>query len=272
MNMVFNEDCLIGMKRIPNNSIDMILCDLPYGTSASSWDKKLPMDLLWQEYKRIIKPNRAIVLFSQQPFTSLLINSNIDMWKYNWVWEKDNGTNFMNSHYCPLKITEDICVFGTGATSFVKNGENLIYNPQMSEGKPYTTRSGKQKENSAVVRAGGKSGRENCHGYLTENKGERFPKNLIKFNRDKDKLHPTQKPIALCEYLIKTYSNEGEVVLDNCMGSGTTAIACMRTGRNYIGFELDEKYYNIIVERIEKEIGVLNGEEEWSKDDKGLWG
>ena len=248
---LLNGDCLKMMKDIPDNSIDMILCDLPYGTSASSWDKKLPMNDLWNEYKRIIKHNRAIVLFSQQPFTSLLITSNIEMWKYNWIWEKDNGTNFMNSHFCPLKITEDICVFGNGATSFVKNGENLIYNPQFSEGKPYSIISGNQKSNSAVVR-GGKGGRDDVGGYKTESDGKRYPKNLIKFNRDKDKLHPTQKPVSLCEYLIQTYTNEGDVVLDNCMGSGTTGIACLNTNRKFIGMELDNTYFEIAKKRIEE--------------------
>lgn len=247
VNKVYNEDCLIGMKQIDDKSIDLILCDLPYGTSASSWDKQLPMDLLWEEYKRIIKPNRAIVLFSQQPFTSLLITSNIEMWKYNWIWEKDNGTNFMNSHHQPLKITEDICVFGVGATSYVKSGEYLIYNPQFAEGKPYSIVSGKQKENSAIVR----NKREEYSGFKTENKGVRFPKNLIKFIRDKDKLHPTQKPVELVEYLISTYSNEGDLVLDNCMGSGTTAIAAINTKRKYLGFEKDPEYFKIIEERID---------------------
>ena len=248
---LLNGDCLKMMKEIPDNSIDMVLCDLPYGTSASSWDKKLPMNDLWNEYKRIIKHNRAIVLFSQQPFTSLLITSNIEMWKYNWIWEKDNGTNFMNSHFCTLKITEDICVFGNGATSFVKNGENLIYNPQFSEGKPYSIISGNQKSNSAVVR-GGKGGRDDVGGYKTESDGKRYPKNLIKFNRDKDKLHPTQKPVSLCEYLIQTYTNEGDVVLDNCMGSGTTGIACLNTNRKFIGMELDDTYFEIAKKRIEE--------------------
>lgn len=250
-------NCLELMKDIPDSSVDLILCDLPYGTSASSWDKKLPMAELWEQYKRIIKPNRAIVLFSQQPFTSLLIASNMKMWKYNWIWEKDNGTNFMNSHYCPLKITEDVCVFGTGATSFVKSGENLIYNPQFTEGKPYTIVSGNQKSNSAVVR-GGKGGREDVGGYKTENDGKRFPKNLIKFNRDKNKLHPTQKPVALCEYLINTYSNAGDLVLDNCMGSGTTGVACVNTGRNFIGMELDTKYFEIAEQRIDESIRGLS--------------
>ena len=247
-------DCLELMKDIPDGSVDLILCDLPYGTSASSWDKKIPMSELWVEYERIIKPNRAIVLFAQQPFTSFLISSNVKLWKYNWIWEKDNGTNFMNSHYCPLKITEDICVFGKGATSFVKNGENLIYNPQFTEGKPYTIISGNQKSNSAVVR-GGKGGRDDVGGYLTENDGKRYPKNLIKFNRDKDKLHPTQKPIALLEYLVRTYSNYGDTVLDNCMGSGSTGVACVNTNRKFIGIELDPKYFTIAKDRIES-VGV----------------
>lgn len=247
---LYNGDCLEIMKGIPDKSVDMILCDLPYGTSASSWDKQLPMDKLWKEYERIIKPNKAIVLFAQQPFTSLLITSNIKLYKYNWIWEKDNGTNFMNSHYCPLKITEDICVFGTGATSFVKNGENLIYNPQFTEGKPYSIVSGNQKSNSAVVR-GGTGGREDVGGFKTESDGKRFPKNLIKFNRDKDKLHPTQKPLALCEYFINTYSNENDLILDNCMGSGTTGVAAKKLNRKFIGIELDNTYFNIADERIE---------------------
>ena len=166
-----------------------------------------------------------------------------------WVWEKDNGTNFMNSHYQPLKITEDICVFGEGATSYSKKG-NLIYNPQMSEGKAYTITSGQQKENSAVVR--GKEGRKKTGGFTTVNDGKLYHKNLIKFNRDKDKLHPTQKPIALCEYLIRTYSNEGDVVLDNCMGSGTIGVAAMNTNRDFIGMELDKDYFKIAEERIYK--------------------
>ena len=256
LNKIYNEDCLEAMKQIPDKSIHMILCDLPYGTSASSWDKKLPIDKLWYEYERIIMPNRAIVLFAQQPFTSLLITSNLKLWKYNWIWEKDNGTNFLNSHYCPLKITEDICVFGDGATSYIKTGENLIYNPQFTEGKPYTIKSGNQKSDSAVVR-GGTGGREDVGGFVTKSDGKRYPKNIIKFNRDKEKLHPTQKPVALCEYLIKTYTQEGELVLDNCMGSGTTAIACLNTNRNYIGFELDDTYFKIAVDRIKEHKGEL---------------
>lgn len=246
-------DCLELMKQIPDKSVDMILCDLPYGTSASSWDKRINIEKLWSEYKRILKNNRAIVLFAQQPFTSLLITSNLKQYKYNWIWEKDNGTNFLNSKYCPLKITEDICVFGDGAISYVKNGENLIYNPQFSKGKPYKIISGKQKNNSAVVR-GGKNGREDIGNYKTVNDGKRYPKNLIKFNRDRDKLHPTQKPVALLEYLIKTYTNEGETVLDNCMGSGSTGVACVNTNRKFIGMELEEKYFEVAKDRIANQL------------------
>ncbi len=243
---LYQGDCLELMKDIPDKSIDMILCDLPYGTSSSSWDNRLPIERLWMEYKRIIRDNRCVVLFAQQPFTSLLICSNIDWWKYNWIWEKDNATNFLNSHYQPMKITEDICVFGDGATSYSKV-DSLFYNPQMEDGKPYTISSGKHKSDGSVHRAG------YCvDGYLTVNEGKRYPKNLIKFNRDKDKFHPTQKPVALCEYLIRTYTNEGDVVLDNCMGSGTTGVACVNTGRKFIGMELNREYYDIACNRIKE--------------------
>lgn len=248
-NKIYLGDCIELMKEIPDKSIDFICCDLPYNTTASPFDKEI-IDLtqLWAEYKRIIKPNRAIALFGQQPFTTKLISSNLEWWKYNWIWEKDNATNFLNSHFQPMKITEDICIFGTGATSYTKNGESLFYSPQFTEGKPYTCKSGNQREDRACIRGDF----TDVVGHLTENDGKRYPKNLIKFIRDKERLHPTQKPIALIEYLIKTYSNEREVVLDNCCGSGTTAIACMNINREYICIEKDENYYNIAVERIKK--------------------
>jgi len=248
--MIVNGECLEEMKKLPDKSINLILCDLPYGTTPASWDSRIPMKELWIEYERLIKDNGAIVLTAQQPFTSLLICSNIKMYKYNWIWEKDNGTNFLNSKFQPLKITEDICIFGRGATSFVKNGINMKYNPQMTEGKAYTCKSGKQKSNSAVVR-GGKGGREDVSGFVTKNDGKRFPKNLVKINRDKEKLHPTQKPVELMEYLVKTYSNEEDLVLDNCMGSGTTGVACKNLNRRFIGIELDNEYFNMAKERIE---------------------
>ena len=174
----------------------------------------------------------------------------MEKWKYNWIWEKDNGTNFLNSHFQPMKVTEDICVFGDGSTSFTKNGDQMIYNPQYSYGKPYSCKSGNQREDRACIRGDF----TNVVGHLTESDGKRFPKNLIRFNRDKEKLQPTQKPVALCEYLIKTYTNEGDLVLDNCMGSGTTGVACKRLKRNFIGIELDDKYFEIAKNRIEGEL------------------
>lgn len=248
INKIYNQDCLIGMKEIESESVDLILCDLPYGTSACSWDSVIDLKLLWEQYKRIIKPTGAIVLFSQQPFTSILICSNLEMYKYNWVWEKDNGTNFLNSHYQPLKITEDICVFGKLGCSYTKNG-NMIYSPQFEVGKPYSCISGNQKSNGATVR-GSVELREKVSGHKTESDGKRYPKNLIKFTRDKEKLHPTQKPVALCEYLIRTYSKEGDLVLDNTCGSGTIPLACINTQRNFIGFEINKQYFDIAEERI----------------------
>lgn len=245
---LINSDCMQVMKDIPDHSIDMILCDLPYGTSASKWDYIIPLDDLWDEYERIIKPNRAIVLFAQQPFTSQLIQSNLKWWKYNWIWQKDNGTNFLNSHYCPLKITEDICVFGTGAAAPTKNNNSLIYNPQFSVGKPYSCISGKQAIDSAVTRHNSL----NVDGHKTVSNGTRYPNNILTFKRDKDKFHPTQKPVALLEYLIKTYSNKGDLILDNCVGSGSTMVAALKTGRRCIGIELKIEYCNIAIERLNK--------------------
>lgn len=249
LNKIYHADCFDILKEIPDKSIDAIITDLPYGTTAAPFDKEdIDLTKLWIEYKRIIKPQRAIVLFAQQPFTTRLIASNIEQWKYNWVWEKDNATNFLNSHFQPMKITEDICVFGEGATSYTKDGESLFYNPQFTEGKPYTCKSGNQREDRACIRGDF----TDVVGHLTVNEGVRYPKNLIKFIRDKDRYHPTQKPVALLEYLIKTYTNENETVLDSCSGSGTLAIACHNTKRNFICIEKDENYYNISMERLKR--------------------
>lgn len=250
LNKIYNEDCLEGMKRIPDRSIDCIICDLPYGTTACAWDSVIPFEPLWEQYKRVIKQTGAIVLFSQQPFTSALIMSNIEMWKYNWIWQKDSGSNFLNAHHQPLKITEDICVFGYAATTESKKGIYLEYNPQMRQGfKPYKCISGAQREDTAMVRGDCQAQKG---GFLTVNDGNRFPVNLIQFNRDKERLHPTQKPVELIRYLVRTYSNEGDTILDNTMGSGTTAIACIKENRNFIGFELNEEYFGIAEQRIEE--------------------
>ena len=226
-------DCLELMKDIPDESIDMILCDLPYGTTKNKWDSVIPLNKLWKSYERIIKDNGAIVLFSQMPFSAELVHSNLKLFKYEWIWQKDNGTGFLNAKKMPLKIHENILVFYKKLP---------LYNPQMRTGfKPYKCKQGRHSTNYGAYE----------QGHITESNGERYPIDIIKFKKDSG-LHPTQKPVALLEYLIKTYTNEGETVLDNCMGSGSTGIACVNTNRNFIGIELDEKYFNIAKERIEK--------------------
>jgi site-specific DNA-methyltransferase (adenine-specific) len=226
-------DCLEIMKDITDKSIDMILCDLPYGTTRNKWDSIIPLDKLWEQYERIIKDNGAIILFSQMPFTAELVHSKLKLFKYEWIWEKDNGTGFLNAKKMPLKIHENILVF-------YKNPP--AYNPQMRKGfKPYTQKSGRGSSNY---------GRQVQ--IITNNDGERYPIDIVNFKRDKDKYHPTQKPVALLEYLIKTYTNENDIVLDNCMGSGSTGVACVNTNRNFIGIEKDEKYFEIAKQRIEE--------------------
>ena len=252
LNKIYNMDCLEGMKDIPHKSVDMILCDLPYGTSANKWDVVIPFELLWEQYLRIIKDDGAIVLTGSEPFSSILRTSNLKNYKYDWKWEKPSGANFLNFKYQPAKVHEDIMVFGKMATSYSKKG-NMKYFPQMTEGKPYEQKSGKQKtknSNSTV--------RSEIKQVVTKNTGLRYPHSIQKFELDKEKFHSTQKPVALFEYLIKTYTNEGETVLDNCMGSGTTAIACLNTDRQYIGFELDETYHKLSLERIENHAQQLS--------------
>ena len=264
---LYNGDCLKEMDRIADNSIDCIICDLPYGTSACSWDTIIPFDKLWKQYERIIKDNGAIVLFGQEPFSSLLRASNLKLYKYDWVWEKPSGANFLNLKYQPSKIHENIMIFGKGATSYSKN-INMNYNPQMEEGEPYKCTSGKQKNdyNNSSVRSPIKQ-------TTTENNGTRYPKSILKFNRDKDKLHPTQKPVALLEYLIKTYSNENDTILDNTMGSGSTGVACINTNRNFIGVEMNEEYFNIASNRINEALKskYLIKKEEIKNEEQGLF-
>lgn len=231
MNQLYHGDCLAFLPWIPSGSIDMILCDLPYGTTRNKWDSVLDLNKLWSEYKRVIKSNGAIVLFAQTPFDKVLGASNLDMLKYEWIWEKDNGTGFLNAKKMPLKIHENILVFYKSTPT---------YNPQMRLGfKPYTQKSGRGSHNyGSQIQV------------TTENTGDRYPIDILLFTRDKNKIHPTQKPVALLEYLIKTYTNPGETVLDNCMGSGSTGVACVNTGRNFIGIEKEQKYFNIAEKRI----------------------
>lgn len=256
-NKIYHMDCLEGMQVIPSKSVDMILCDLPYGTSACKWDEVIPFAELWAQYERIIKDNGAIVLFGGEPFSSRLRLSNLGLYKYEWKWEKPSGANFLNFKYQPAKVHEDIMVFGKMATSYSRKG-NLSYYPQMEKGAPYTTKEGGQREagHSATFRSQIKQ-------TASENKGTRYPRSILKFKLDKEKFHPTQKPVALCEYLIKTYTNPGELVLDNCIGSGTTAVAALRTGRRFIGFELDKNYYNIAVQRVRDTEQALIASDDW---------
>ena len=233
-------DCLELMKDIPNGSIDMILCDLPYGTTACKWDTIIPFDKLWEQYERIIKPNGAIVLTASQPFTSALVMSNTVLFKYEWIWEKDKPSNFALANKQPMKYHENICVFYK---------RQPTYNKQKIIGeKPVNKNSIKNRTSEGVIGAI----------ILPQNQAggnlERNPKSIVKFNMIKHNQneynqHPTQKPVSLFEYLIKTYTNEGELILDNCAGSGTTAEACFNTGRNYIQIEKEQKYFDLILER-----------------------
>ena len=237
INQIFNEDCLEGMKRIPDESVDMILCDLPYGTTQNKWDSVIPFANLWVQYSRIIKADGAIILTASQPFTSALVMSMPSYFKYSLVWHKTSPTGHLNAKKMPLRAHEDILVFY----------KNLpTYNPIKTTGHPCKVSTAAHKKNCIKTTNYGN------FGLSSYDSTERYPTSVITFKSDKQKssLHPTQKPVALFEYLINTYTNPGEVVLDNCMGSGTTAIACINTGRKYIGFEMDKNYFDAAQKRI----------------------
>lgn len=246
-NKIYHGDCLVEMDKIADKSVDMILCDLPYGTTACKWDIVIPFEPLWKHYERIIKDNGAIVLTASQPFTSALVMSNHKMFKYEWIWEKAVGSNFAVAKYQPLKEHENILVFSKGKT---------IYNPIKEERKG----SGKARLKNGYKSNGTST---EVYGGLQSNRmGKKYedlkyPSSVQYFNnRDRDRgMHPTQKPVELMEYLIKTYTNEGETVLDNCMGSGTTGVACKKTGRHFIGIEKDEKYFELAVRRVSEYCG-----------------
>ena len=239
LNRIYNEDCLEGMKEIPDGSIDCIICDLPYNITRMKWDSLIPFDKLWSEYKRVIKKNGNIILFSSGMFTISLINSNIKDFKYKLIWKKNVPTGMSSAKYRPMKYYEEICVFNEGMGT---------YNPIMKE------RIGVGKDCYNYDHYCGKSN----HVSLDKVKRQYDPdwvqpSDVLEFNvvpNRNGKLHPTQKPVELLEWLVKTYSDEDDVVLDNCMGSGTTAVACMNTNRNFIGFELNENYYKISQERL----------------------
>jgi site-specific DNA-methyltransferase (adenine-specific) len=237
-------DCLEKMKEIKDKSIDMILCDLPYGTTACKWDSIIPLELLWKEYNRIIKDGGAIVLFGSNPFSSMLISSNIKAYKHQWIWNKKSAGNILVAKYQPLKIYEDIIVFSK---------DKVKYYPIFTENQEDRTKE-KPVQKKTDLFSGLKSG-EFKPG--NNKKGtQRYPKNILEFSAqsgecaNSKRLHPTQKPVALLEYLIKTYTNEGETILDNCMGSGSTGEACLKTNRKFIGIEKDDNYFDIAVNRI----------------------
>lgn len=260
-------DCLELMEHIPDNSVDMILCDLPYGTTACKWDTVIPFEPLWDNYKRIIKDNGAIVLFGSQPFTTKLINSNINNFKYEWVWEKQKGANFMGAKYSPIKYHENIVVFGKTNNSKVKyypQKTNVIelddiLNMNKKELKHFMDnrlydRYGKIDRRKTINNI--PNPKDGHYGKMSlkirnADDGTRFPKSVIKINKSINKnLHPTQKPVELLEYLVKTYTDENMLVLDNTMGVGSTGVACKNTNRKFIGIELDEEYFNIASKRI----------------------
>jgi site-specific DNA-methyltransferase (adenine-specific) len=241
-------DCLELMKDIPNGSIDMILCDLPYGTTACKWDIIIPFDKLWEQYKRIIKPNGAVVLFGSEPFSSYLRLSNINEFQYDWIWIKNRPANINSGNSKPMKYHENISVF-------YKN--KCIYNKQMiprSEGGKYIYKSG-QKNNTKISSTFGELNGINNKNKKTYSFNDydselKNPSSCLYFNKVKNTLHQTQKPVALFEYLINTYTNENALVLDNTAGSGTTAIACLNTNRQFIVMEKEQKYYDIILKRV----------------------
>ena len=230
---LYNDDCFAAFNQIQDESIDMILCDPPFGTTACKWDSVLPLDELWSEYNRIIKPNGAMVMFSAQPYTAVLASSNIKNFKYEWIWEKPQGTNPLNCKIMPLKSHENILVFYK---------KKPTYNPQMSKGTPY----GGFSSDTATI---GEVYAHQKSRHRDNPEGTRYPKTVLKFRQEKG-YHPTQKPVPLMEYLIKTYTNSGETVLDNCMGSGTTGVACVQSGRSFVGMEKEEKYFDTSIQRI----------------------
>lgn len=238
-------DCLVEMTKIADKSVDCVICDLPYGTTACKWDVVIPFDKLWEQYRRIVKDDGAIVLFGSQPFTSLLVMSNLPMFKYEWIWKKAVGSNFATTKFMPMKEHENILVFGKGKLKY-----NPIPQPRSESGK-------KRLEYSCSATTTGEVfGGIQFRGFTSQtyNKDLRCPSSVQYFNnREKCRgLHPTQKPVALLEYLIKTYSNEGDTILDNTMGSGSTMVACVNTKRNGIGIELDYNYYKIAQERVQQ--------------------
>lgn len=237
MYTLYNGDCLEVMKTFPDKEVDMVLCDLPYGVSDCKWDKIIPLDKLWEQYNRITKDNGAIVLFSVQPFTTRLIQSNIRNYRYNWYWKKNSCTGALSSKFQPMRCMEDICVFYKRQAKYRPQG--LIRLENAIEHKAHHSNLYKKKKNNSIQE------------YTN------YPKNLLEFKKEFG-LHPTQKPVPLLEYLIKTYTDNGETVLDNCMGSGSTGVASVNAGRKFIGIELEKKYYDIAEKRMDEAFKLVS--------------
>jgi DNA modification methylase len=233
--MLIQGDCIELLKTLEAQSVDTVICDLPYGTTQCKWDTVIPLEAWWKEIWRVCKPNSAVILHSAMPFTATLVNSQIKWFKYEWIWEKSKATNYLNAKKQPMRAHESICVFYR---------KPATYNPQMTQGDPY--------DKGTAHRPTDVYGSQKATTVKSET-GLRYPRSVQYFvtAESEGKLHPTQKPIALAEYLVKTYTNEGDVVLDPTMGSGTTCLAAQNLNRQYIGFELDEKYFDVAVERIE---------------------
>lgn len=268
-------DCLELMKNIPDNSVDLICCDLPYGTTDThgvkknknrflEWDNIIPLDELWLEYKRVLKHQGTICLNADQPFTSQLIMSNLEWFRYELIWKKNITTGFLHANYRPMKQTEDIVIFSpSGASPSAKKGGNcMTYNPQGLIEKVVLKKNNKKRLGKFLLNEDfmGKNNQLLSEKEYSQ-KYTNYPKEIIEFDVDRNTIHPTQKPLALMEYLIKTYSNEGDVVLDNCMGSGTTGVACIKNNRSFIGIEMDDKYFNLAKDRIDEIIRIKKSED-----------
>ena len=244
---LYKGDCLEVMKIIPDKSVDMILCDLPYGTTSCKWDTIIDLDLMWKQYNRIIKDNGAIVLTASQPFTSKLVMSNPKMFRHEWIYKKKVASNFAQAKYAPLKEHESVLVFSKKRANYFPIKEERKGG---GKGRIHRTFNNNKYDREYLA---------NIKNSITSTSGDdmRYPSSVQEFNNRANGdtgLHPTQKPVTLLEYLIKTYTNEGEVVLDNCMGSGSTGVACVNTNRKFIGIELDEKYFDIAKKRIEESL------------------
>jgi len=246
-------DCLQRMTAIPDDSVDLVLCDLPYGTTKCKWDTIIDLEKLWLHYKRIVKkPSGVILLFGQQPFTSMLVSSNYDWFKYNLIWKKNKTTQFLLANYRPMKCTEDICVFSRGgAAAASKKKGNMTYNPQGLVPVSITKQNSEKRIGKMLNQAHhlGPNNKLTSNSEYTQ-KFTNYPNEMLTFDIEFDTVHETQKPVKLIEYLIMTYSNENEVVLDNTMGSGTTGVGCINTKRHFIGIELEEKYFKLAKHRI----------------------